>query len=86
MSKTKINKKEILTAFEPKKICSICESPYDEDAGGIQGHFGIMPVTFCEWCYSSIYDMIYQDVKEEVIDQYKEWQLNNPEPCGMSRK
>ena len=72
MSKTKINKKEILTAFEPKKICSICESPYDGDAGGIQGHFGIMPVTFCEWCYGGIYDMIYQDVKEEVMEQYKE--------------
>jgi hypothetical protein len=45
-----------------------------------------MPVTFCEWCASSIHDMVYQDVKEEVIDQYKEWQRLNPEPCGMSRK
>lgn len=86
MSNTKPSPKEVLTAFEPKNTCSICSSPYDEDAGGIQGHFGILPVTFCEWCYSSIHDMIYQDVKEEVIDQYKEWQLNNPEPCGMSRK
>jgi len=86
MSKTRIDKKKILTAFEPKNTCSICDSPYDEDAGGIQGHFGIMPVTFCEWCYSSIYDMVYQDAKEEIIDQYKEWQLNNPEPCGMSHK
>jgi len=79
-------KTEIDKAFEPKDNCSICDSPYDADAGGIQGHFGIMPVTFCEWCASSIYDMVYQDVKEEVIDQYKEWQLNNPEPCGMSHK
>ena len=55
--------KEVLTAFEPKNNCSICSSPYDEDAGGIQGHFGILPVTFCEWCYSSIYDMIAQDIK-----------------------
>jgi hypothetical protein len=86
MSKTKPSPKEVLTAFEPKNICSICSSPYDEEEGGIQGHFGILPVTFCTWCYSSIYDMIYQDVKEEVIDQYKEWQLNNPEPCGMSHK
>ena len=78
--------KEVLTAFEPRNTCSICDSPYDEDAGGIQGHFGIMPVTFCEWCASSIHDMVYQDVKEEVIDQYKECQRLNPEQCGMSRK
>lgn len=50
-------------SLEPKDTCSICDSPYDEDAGGIQGYFGIMPVTFCEWCYSSIYDMIAQDIK-----------------------
>jgi hypothetical protein len=86
MNKNEIDKKKILTAFEPKNICSICDSPYDDEEGGIQGHFGILPVTFCTWCYSGVHDMIYQDVKEEVIDQYKEWQLNNPEPCGMSRK
>ena len=51
---------------------------YDEDAGGIQGHFGILPVTFCEWCYSSVYAMLYQDVKDEVIDQYREWQRLEP--------
>ena len=33
--------------FESKDTCSICDSKYDEDAGGIQGHFGILPVTFC---------------------------------------
>ena len=48
-------------AFTPKDTCSICDSEYDEDAGGIQGHFGILPVTFCEWCYSSVYAMLYQD-------------------------
>ena len=44
--------------LEPKDTCSICDSKYDEDAGGIQGYFGILPVTFCEWCYSSICDMV----------------------------
>ena len=64
------------TQLQPKDTCSICDSPYDEDAGGIQGYFGIMPVTFCEWCYSSMYDMISQDVLDN----------QEPEPCGMSRK
>lgn len=49
------------SAFDPKVECSICGSSYDQDSGGIQGHFGIIPVTFCEWCYSSIYDMISQE-------------------------
>tara|TARA_Y100001935_G_scaffold158574_1_gene130518 strand:+ start:112 stop:291 length:180 start_codon:yes stop_codon:yes gene_type:complete len=49
--------------FKPRDTCSICDSEYDEDAGGVQGYFGILPVTFCEWCYSSMYDMIAQDIK-----------------------
>ena len=56
-------KKDIEDQFKPKDTCSICDSKYDEDAGGIQGYFGILPVTFCEWGYSSIYDMIAQDIK-----------------------
>ena len=72
--------KDVLTAFEPKNTCSICSSEYDESAGGIQGHFGIMPVTFCEWCYASIYSMIYKEVEADFKAN------NEPEPCGMSRK
>lgn len=49
--------------LKPRDTCSICDSAYDEDAGGVQGYFGILPVTFCEWCYSSMYDMIAQDIK-----------------------
>lgn len=56
-------KKDTENSLEPKDTCSICDSKYDEDAGGIQGYFGILPVTFCEWCYSSMYDMIAQDIK-----------------------
>jgi hypothetical protein len=47
-------------AFMPTDECSICGSEYDEEAGGVQGHFGICPVTFCVWCYSSIIDMASQ--------------------------
>ena len=46
--------------FAPKDVCSVCGTKYDEDEGGIQGHFGIMPVTFCTWCYASIVDMVCQ--------------------------
>ena len=55
-------KKNIKDTFAPKDVCSICESKYDEDEGGIQGYFGIMPVTFCVWCYGSIVDMVEQDI------------------------
>ncbi len=38
--------------------CSICGSDMDlEGRGGIAGVFGIIPVAFCEWCYSSLTDM-----------------------------
>jgi hypothetical protein len=53
-------KDAIVEAFTPTNKCSVCGSEYDEDEGGIQGHFGIMPVTFCVWCYSSILDMVQQ--------------------------
>lgn len=53
-------KKKLDEAFSPKDECSICGSEYNEDEGGVQGHFGIMPVTFCTWCYSSIVDMVCQ--------------------------
>jgi hypothetical protein len=59
-----ITKEKIEEAFTPKNECSICSSEYDEDEGGIQGHFGIMPVTFCVWCYSSIVDMVSQHIED----------------------
>ena len=41
-----------------KEVCSICQSDYDEEGeGGISGLFGICPVSFCVWCYSSLTDM-----------------------------
>ncbi len=64
----KVSKELLVKAFTPKDICSICDSEYDEDEGGIQGHFGIMPVTFCVWCYSSIVDMVEQATEGEEMD------------------
>lgn len=51
--------------FKPADVCSICGSEYDEDEGGIQGYFGMMPVTFCVWCYSSMIDMAKQELEGE---------------------
>jgi hypothetical protein len=49
--------------------CSICDIDYNEEEGGIQGYFGILPVTFCCWCYSSLVDMIGQlEIPEEATN------------------
>ena len=41
--------------------CSICDSDFDMNSeGGTAGHFGIMPVAFCPWCLSSMFDMVAQ--------------------------
>ena len=47
------NKKEIIK-------CNICDSDLDIDSGDIVGNFGITPVAFCVWCYSSMRDMVIQ--------------------------
>ena len=59
--------------------CSICDSEIEEDNGDIQGYFGICPVSFCCWCYSSMTDMVIQlngfddiDMLEERIQMIKE--------------
>ena len=58
--------------------CSVCNAPMDEDEG-IVGEFGILPVQFCCWCYSSITYMVIQmqglddiDLLQERIDYIKE--------------
>ena len=56
-------------AFAPKDQCSICGSDYDPDCGGVQGHFGIIPVTFCEWCHSSVISMAAQHLG---LDEHEE--------------
>lgn len=46
---------------EENTECSICKSGFDMDSeGGTAGHFGIMPVAFCPWCLSSMFDMVSQ--------------------------
>jgi hypothetical protein len=40
--------------------CNICSATIDEQAGDINGYFGILPISFCVWCISSITDMVIQ--------------------------
>jgi|TARA_R110002074_G_C12110338_1_gene625975 hypothetical protein len=59
-------------AFKPKPKCSICDNEYDETCGGVQGLFGVMPVTFCEWCYSSIIDMASHHIEADELGEEEE--------------
>lgn len=41
--------------------CSICDEPFHlQEEGGVAGYFGVCPVAFCVWCYSSLVDMVQQ--------------------------
>jgi hypothetical protein len=44
--------------------CNVCSCTFTDDEGGVQGYFGMLPVAFCPTCYSSMYDMVEQDMKE----------------------
>jgi hypothetical protein len=59
--------------------CNICSADIDEEAGDVVGYFGISPVSFCVWCYSSLTDMVIQmqgfddiETLQERIDNIKE--------------
>ena len=52
--------------------CNICDSGIEEDNGEIIGNFGISPVAFCVWCYSSMIDMVIQMQGFDDIDILKE--------------
>ena len=43
------------------KYCNICKAEFSlKEEGGIEGNFGILPVSFCPYCLSSILDMSKQ--------------------------
>ena len=52
--------------------CNICDSEIEEDNGDIVGYFGICPIAFCVWCYSSMTDMVIQMNDFDDIDTLKE--------------
>ena len=59
--------------------CNICSATIDEQVGDINGYFGILPISFCVWCMSSMTDMVIQmngfndiDMLEERIQYLKD--------------
>ena len=42
--------------------CNICECMFSlEEEGGTSGSFGVLPVNFCPFCLSCIYEMCGSD-------------------------
>jgi hypothetical protein len=49
--------------------CNVCSCTYTDDEGGVQGYFGMIPVSFCPTCFSSMCNMVQQmneNLQEEV--------------------
>ena len=40
--------------------CTACSCEYTDDEGGVQGDFGILPMSFCPTCLSCMLDMAEQ--------------------------
>ena len=45
--------------------CNVCSCDYTDDEGGVEGHFGILPVSFCPTCFSCMCDMASQFITDE---------------------
>ena len=58
-----------------KYTCSVCSCEFTEDEGGVDGHFGMLPVAFCPTCFSCMIDMAeqYLDIGDtELSDEQEE--------------
>lgn len=53
---------ENLSHIGTDHICTVCSCEFSDEEGGVIGYFGILPVAFCPTCYSSMYDMVQQDM------------------------
>jgi hypothetical protein len=45
---------------ENRHVCTICQAPYSEEEGGLEGELGIIPVQFCPFCLAGLFDMVEQ--------------------------
>jgi len=49
------------TTLKIMNQCTICSVDFSlENEGGIEGNFGILPVSFCPTCFSCVMDMADQ--------------------------
>jgi hypothetical protein len=51
--------------------CTICNDDIRKDEAVLEGYFGELPVTFCEFCFLSVLDMaeehFFDDTENMVI-------------------
>ena len=52
--------------------CSVCSCEFTEDEGGILGFFGMLPVAFCPFCFSSMCDMVSQLSNDDDLEEESE--------------
>ena len=45
---------------EGENKCSVCQTDFTDDEGGMLGYIGILPVAFCPFCFAGICDMVEQ--------------------------
>ena len=61
-----------------KNTCSACSCEFSlEDEGGIDGYFGILPMSFCPTCFACMEDMCDQ-LRMPLHEQL--WELS--QECG----
>ena len=52
--------------------CSVCSCEFTEDEGGLLGYFGMLPVAFCPFCFSSMCDMVDQLSIDDDLEKESE--------------
>jgi hypothetical protein len=59
--------------------CSVCSCDFTDHEGGVDGHFGMLPVAFCPTCFSCMIDMAEQyldlgemEFEEELTEEQEE--------------
>ena len=80
---------------EGENKCSVCQTDFTDDEGGMLGYIGILPVAFCPFCYSGICDMVEQldDREWEGLEREEIWNValeikldrTNPDLEGFAR-
>jgi len=66
--------------------CNVCACEFTDDEGGVVGYFGILPVAFCPTCYSSMVDMVQQDMEFENENLQIDINKHGIEPEGEYRQ
>ena len=55
---------------ESSMDCSVCGNDFDIDSeGGVDGHFGMLAVSFCPTCYACMCDMADRREWEGLTDE-----------------